>query len=77
MSDRPSPASRGVSTTVEAEMVSPYLHNRGSVLYNPVTGASIPRSGEEYRALAAIGKGLPVEASAAALEHLRAARVLN
>ncbi len=57
-------------------MVSPYLHNRGEVLYNPVTGLSIPRDGEEYRALSRIEKGLPVEAGAAALEHLRAARFL-
>src|SRR6266540_7184987 len=76
MSESPSPASRGASAVVEAEMVSPYLHNRGKVLYNPVTGVSIPKDGEEYRALSRIEKGLPVEAGAAALEHLRAARFL-
>jgi pyruvate-formate lyase-activating enzyme len=57
-------------------MVSPYLHNRGRVLYNPLTGASIRKDGEEYRALSRIKKGLPVEAGSAALEHLRAARFL-
>ena len=57
-------------------MVSPYLHDRGKVLYNPATGVSIPKDGEEYRALSRIEKGLPVEAGAAALEHLRAARFL-
>jgi pyruvate-formate lyase-activating enzyme len=76
MSESPSPASRGASAVVEAEMVSPYLHNRGKVLYNPATGVSIPKDGEEYRALSRIEKGLPVEAGAAALEHLRAARFL-
>src|SRR6266542_247181 len=76
MSESPSPASRGASAVVEAEMVSPYLHNRGKVLYNPATGISIPKDGEEYRALSRIEKGLPVEAGAAAIEHLRAARFL-
>jgi pyruvate-formate lyase-activating enzyme len=76
MSNLPSSASRGASAVVEAEMVSPYLHNRGRVLYNPATGVSIPKDGEEYRALSRIEKGLPVEAGSAALEHLRAARFL-
>ncbi len=76
MSESPSPVSRGASAVVETEMVSPYLHNRGRVLYNPVTGVSIPKDGEEYRALSRIEKGLPVEQEAAALEHLRAARFL-
>ena len=61
---------------VEAEAVSPYLHNRGRVLYNPLTGVSIRKDGEAYRALARIEKGLPVEAEAAAVAHLRAARFL-
>lgn len=76
MIESPSPASRGVSAVVEAEMVSPYLHKRGKTLYNPTTGTSIPEDGEEYRALSRIEKGLPVEAGSAALEHLRAARFL-
>ena len=76
MSERPSSASRGASAVVEPEMVSPYLHNRGRVLYNPATGVSIPKDGEEYRALSRIEKGLSVEAGSAAIEHLRAARFL-
>ena len=76
MSNLPSSASGGASAVVEAEMVSPYLHNRGRVLYNPATGVSIPKDGEEYRAFSRIEKGLPVEAGSAALEHLRAARFL-
>jgi MoaA/NifB/PqqE/SkfB family radical SAM enzyme len=76
MSDRPLAASRSASAVVEAEMVSPYLHHRGQLLYNPTTGVSIPKDGEEYRALSRIGQGLPAEAAAAALEHLRASRFL-
>jgi pyruvate-formate lyase-activating enzyme len=75
MSDTSPRSSPGASAVAE-EVVSPYLHNRGRVLYNPLTGASIRKDGEEYRALERIGKGLPVEAGSAALEHLRAARFL-
>jgi len=57
-------------------MVSPYLHSRGPVLYNPITGASIQKDGEEHRVLSRIVQGLPVEDGKAALEHLRAARFL-
>ncbi len=53
-------------------IVSPYLHDRGSVLYNPLTGDSIPKDGEDYRALRSLAAG--EEAAAAALEHLRASR---
>jgi len=61
---------------VAEETVSPYLHNRGRVLYNPVTGVSIRKDTDEYRALARIQKGLDPEAAPGALEHLRAARFL-
>src|SRR5262245_5202032 len=74
MSDSPFAASKGVSAVVEAESVSPYLHDRGKVVYNPVSGASISKDSEEYRALSRLGKGLPGDA--AAIEHLRAARFL-
>jgi MoaA/NifB/PqqE/SkfB family radical SAM enzyme len=74
MSESPLFASKSSSAVVEAETVSPYLHDRGKVLYNPVNGASIPKDGEEYRVLSRIEKGLPVDASSPALEHLRAAR---
>jgi pyruvate-formate lyase-activating enzyme len=76
MSERPFTASPAASAVVEAETVSPYLHDRGSALYNPVTGATIPKAGEEYRALQQIEKGLPGQISPAALDHLRAARFL-
>lgn len=76
MSESPFSASPSVSAVAEAETVSPYLHDRGRVLYNPLTGVSIRKDGEEYRALSRIGQGLPVEAGSPALEHLRAARFL-
>ena len=64
------------STVVEAEVVSPFLHDRGRVLYNPLTGESLPKGGEGHAALARIGQGLSAEASPGVLEHLRAARFL-
>ena len=76
MSESPFSASPAGSVVVEAETVSPYLHDRGMALYNPVTGASIPKNGEEYRALRQIEKGLPGEVDPGALDHLRAARFL-
>src|SRR5215467_11329734 len=76
MSESPLPASRVGLPVVEAEFVSPYLHHRGRALYNPATGASIPKDGEEYRTLSRIQQGLPVEAAGEALEHLRASRFL-
>jgi MoaA/NifB/PqqE/SkfB family radical SAM enzyme len=65
-----------LSAVLEPEGVSPYLHDRGSVLYNPTTGESLPKDGPGYRALSNIRKGLPVEVEPAVLEHLRAARFL-
>ena len=76
MSDSPFAASKGASAVVEAEAVSPYLHDRGKVVYNPVSGASVSKDSEEYRALSRLGNGLPVDAASPALEHLRAARFL-
>src|SRR5206468_4647208 len=76
MSEPSSSASRNVSAVAEPETVSPYLHNRGRVLYNPVTGASIRKDTEEYRALSRIREGLPAEAGPEVLEHLRATRFL-
>ena len=74
-----SSASRGpaVSTLLEPEMVSPFLHDRGTVLYNPLTGASLPKDGEAYRALERARAGGQLAAAAPeVLEHLRAARFL-
>lgn len=76
MSETSSSASRNASAVAEPETVSPYLHNRGRVLYNPATGASIRKDSEEYRALSRVREGLPADAGPAILEHLRAARFL-
>jgi pyruvate-formate lyase-activating enzyme len=65
-----------VAAALEAEVVSPYLHDRGSVLYNPVTGESLPKDGPGYQALSRIRQGLPAEVEGGVLEHLRVARFL-
>jgi len=64
------------AAALEAEVVSPYLHDRGSVLYNPVTGESLPKDGPGYQALSRIRQGLPAEVESGVLEHLRVARFL-
>jgi wyosine [tRNA(Phe)-imidazoG37] synthetase (radical SAM superfamily) len=61
---------------LDPETVSPFLHDRGPVLYNPITGESLRKEDEGYRALSRIAEGLPAEAGPAVLEHLRAARFL-
>jgi len=69
-------ASSRLPALLEPERVSPFLHDRGTVLYNPLTGASLPKHGEGFQALSRAAAGMPVEASPAVLEHLRAARFL-
>lgn len=64
------------SAVLEAEAVSPYLHERGAVVYNPTSGESLPKDGPGYRALSRIRQGLPADADPAVLDHLRAARFL-
>jgi pyruvate-formate lyase-activating enzyme len=74
---RSSPAPRGpVLLDTEAGTPSPFLHDRGSVVYNPLTGASLARDGEAYRALSRIAAGGEAPADPAVLDHLRAARFL-
>ena len=72
---RPAPAGE-ISAVLDAGTVSPYLHDRGALLYNPTSGESLARGVPEYVALSRIRQGLPAEASAEVLEHLRAARFL-
>lgn len=72
---RPAP-SGALSAVLDAETVSPYLHDRGSILYNPTTGVSIGKESPAYGALSRIRQGLPADAEPAILEHLRAARFL-
>ena len=66
----------GRPAVLEPEVVSPFLHDQGTVLYNPLTGASLPKGGEGHTALSRIASGLPPEAAPAVLDHLRAARFL-
>jgi len=61
---------------LEPETVSPFLHDRGNALYNPLTGESLPKEGEGFRALSRVAAGLEPEAATAVLDHLRAARFL-
>jgi MoaA/NifB/PqqE/SkfB family radical SAM enzyme len=70
-----SPPSRGPAL-VEKEGVSPFLHDRGGDLYNPLTGASLPKQGEAYQVLSRIVSGAPADVTPEVLEHLRAARFL-
>jgi hypothetical protein len=75
MSDTPTHPTR----TLDAEravQVSPFLHDRGPSLYNPLTGAEIAKSGEAYQALSRIGQGLPPGVDPGILDHLQTARFL-
>jgi MoaA/NifB/PqqE/SkfB family radical SAM enzyme len=72
---RTAPSRVGAASLVEAETVSPFLHDRGEVVYNPVSGVSIAKTGEEWRAMAG-EPGALERADPAVLEHLRAARFL-
>ncbi len=76
MSESLSPRGPAVSSLLEPETVSPFLHDRGTQVYNPLTGATLSKDGEEYRALARLSSGRPPEAAPEVLEHLRAARFL-
>jgi MoaA/NifB/PqqE/SkfB family radical SAM enzyme len=69
-------ASRGLPALLEPERVSPFLHDRDTQLYNPLTGESVPKDGEGFRALSRIAAGLSPQADPAVLDHLRAARFL-
>lgn len=64
------------SAVLDPETVSPFLHDRGTVLYNPLTGASIAKDGEAFHALTRIRDGNAPPADEAVLDHLRAARFL-
>jgi wyosine [tRNA(Phe)-imidazoG37] synthetase (radical SAM superfamily) len=66
----------GSRALLEPETVSPFLHDRGPVLYNPVSGESLSKEEEGFLTLSRIAEGLAPEAAPAVLEHLRAARFL-
>jgi hypothetical protein len=78
-SSRPGPALRtagAASALLDAETVSPYLHDRGSVLYNPTTGESLQKGEPGFEALALARTGVVSQGDPAVLAHLRAARFL-
>ncbi|HZI65040.1 MAG TPA: radical SAM/SPASM domain-containing protein [Thermoanaerobaculia bacterium] len=77
MNESETPSSRAATTAVlEAETVSPYLHERGSVLYNPISGESLAKDGPGFRAISLVRGGLSADVEPAVLEQLRAARFL-
>ncbi|HEY1435543.1 MAG TPA: radical SAM/SPASM domain-containing protein [Thermoanaerobaculia bacterium] len=60
----------------DAGAVSPFLHDRGQSLYNPLTGLELSKASEGFQALSRIERGLPPGVDAALLDHLRAGRFL-
>lgn len=65
---------RGGAAVLEPETASPFLHDRGDVLYNPLTGVSLPKQGPAFAALSAVSSGSAPAGDPAVLAHLRAAR---
>ena len=59
---------------VERETVSPYLHDRGVSLYNPLTGSELAKDSDGFRALAEVEKGRVSSVDPSLLAHLRAER---
>ncbi|MFY9551093.1 MAG: radical SAM/SPASM domain-containing protein [Thermoanaerobaculia bacterium] len=76
MSDSRAHAQSASSLLAEPETVSPFLHDRGTVVYNPLTGGELQKSDPAFGALSQIEKGQPGRADPAAVEHLRAMRFL-
>ena len=70
--------SRGPSgaAVLAPEAVSPFLHDRGTEVYNPLSGVALPKEGPAYAALSRIADGAALAADPAVLDHLRAARFL-
>ena len=61
---------------VASEAPSPYLHDRGTAVYNPLSGVTLLKESPAYAALSRIASGEDAAADPAILEHLRAARFL-
>jgi MoaA/NifB/PqqE/SkfB family radical SAM enzyme len=74
--EAPSSPDAASAAVLEVETPSPYLHDRGSVLYNPTTGESLPKGGPGFQALVRVRDGMASGVDPAVLEHLRAARFL-
>ena len=64
------------SAVAEPETVSPYLHVREASVYNPLTGAELPKDSEAWRALGRIEAGQAPAVDPSVLAHLRAERFL-
>lgn len=65
----------GGAALLEADTPSPFLHDRGDALYNPLSGTLLPKDSEGFRALSSIAAGSE-SVDPAILAHLRAARFL-
>src|SRR5450432_1219180 len=75
MSEHGSPRIPG-GAVLAPETTSPYLHDRGTHVYNPLSGVTLPKDGEDWAALARVSGGAGAAVDPAVLEHLRAARFL-
>ena len=76
MSDsRPVSESRGAGV-LAPETASPFLHDRGTAVYNPLSGVTLEKDGAAYAALSGISEGRELSCDPGVLEHLRAARFL-
>jgi MoaA/NifB/PqqE/SkfB family radical SAM enzyme len=77
MSQQPEQKTASRSTVLaDPETVSPYLHDRGTSLYNPLTGKELAKSSDAFRALSQIEQGSSDGVDAGLLAHLRAERFL-
>lgn len=70
-----STGSRGAAA-LAAERPTPFLHDRGTEVYSPLSGAVLPKGGPAWAALRRLEAGEDPAADPAVLEHLRAARFL-
>ncbi len=70
------PSAGAPDAAVASEAPSPYLHDRGTAVYNPLSGATLVKESPAYAALARIASGGDPAADPGILEHLRAARFL-
>ena len=56
--------------------VSPFLHDRGQSLYNPLSGVEIAKTDPRFQALTHIGQGRAEAVDPVVITHLRAERFL-
>ena len=60
----------GTAALIAAETPSPYLHDRGTAVYNPLSGATLEKASEGWAALSRIASGKEPLTDPAVLEHL-------